>query len=303
MLSNSIFLIFLSSIFHSFWNILTQTSNNSQCFSGLKGIWILIIAFIFFVFKGFQIDIAKELYIWALASGLLHGFYILSLSRAYSTEDISYVYPIARSAPVFVPIFAWFFLDENLSPIVLLAIGIIVAAIYILHFDGKVVQGFKKLFQAMAHKDLRWAFITLALVVSYSLVDKKAMDKFLIYFPDQPFTNGVTFFFLEAIIGFTLCIIFILSKFPFVEILENWRIDWLKGLLAALATFASYGLICVVLQFEQLSTVVSLRQISILMVVYWGCWKLKEPFGRQRLFAGLLIFIGAFIISFSNTSE
>ena len=129
------------------------------------------------------------------------------------------------------------------------------------------------------------------------------MDKFLFYFPEQPFTNGVTFFFFEAIIGFTLCNIIVLSKFPLEDVLKNWRIDLLKGFLAALATVASYGLICVVLQFEQLSAVVSLRQISVLMVVYWGCWKLKEPFGRQRLFAGLLILIGVFLISLSNSAK
>ena len=78
---------------------------------------------VFFWCKGFLFDIPGELYIWALVSGLLHGFYILSLSRAYSTEDISYVYPIARSAPVLVPFFAWFFLDENLSQIILFAIS------------------------------------------------------------------------------------------------------------------------------------------------------------------------------------
>ena len=66
---------------------------------------------------------------------------------------------------------------------------------------------------------------------------------------------------------------------------------------------ASYGLICVVLQFEQVSAVVSLRQISVLMVVYWGCWKLKEPFGQQRLFAGFLILIGVFLISLSNSAK
>ena len=300
MVFNNIALILLSSVFHSFWNILTQTSKNSQCFSALKGVWILVLALSYFLYNGSPLYIGQELYVWALFSGILHGLYILSLSRAYSTEDISYVYPIARSAPVFVPLLAWIFLDEILNQVIYLAIGLIVTAIYILHFEGKLVQGLKRLFEALLHKNLRWAFITLSLVVSYSLVDKKAMDEFLFYFPDQPFTNGITFFFLEAVIGFTLCNIFVFKKFSRNEIFKNWSNDWLKALFAAIATFASYGLICFVLQFEKLSAVVSLRQISVLMVVYWGCWKLKEPFGKQRILAGFLIFIGIFLISLSN---
>ena len=297
MATNSIFLILISSLFHSFWNILTQTSNNSQCFSALKGIWIIFLAAAYFLFNGFPLNICYELFVWALISGILHGFYILSLSRAYSTEDISYVYPIARSAPVFVPLFAWLFLGEKISLLIILAVLVIISAIYILHFDKKLIQGLKKMYIAIGHNDMRWTFITLALVVSYSLVDKKAMDKYMFYFPDQPFTNGVTFFFLEAIIGFVICNIYIFNKFPLEEIIKNWSLDWRKCFLAGVATTFSYGLICVVLQFEKLSAVVSLRQISVLMVVYWGCWKLKEPYGRQRILAGLLVILGVILIS------
>ena len=284
-------------MFHSFWNILTQTSNNSQCFSAFKGIWIIFLAATYFLFNGFPINIEYELFVWALISGILHGFYILSLSRAYSTEDISYVYPIARSAPVFVPLFAWLFLGEKISLLIILAVLVIISAIYILHFDKKLIQGLKSMYIAIGHNDMRWTFITLALVVSYSLVDKKAMDKYMFYFPDQPFTNGVTFFFLEAIIGFVICNIYIFNKFPLEEIIKNWSLDWRKCFLAGVATTFSYGLICVVLQFEKLSAVVSLRQISVLMVVYWGCWKLKEPYGRQRILAGLLVILGVILIS------
>ena len=46
--------------------------------------------------------------IWIVLSGVLHGLYILSLSRAYSSQDISYVYPIARSGSGVCPVF---FLD------------------------------------------------------------------------------------------------------------------------------------------------------------------------------------------------
>lgn len=37
-------LVLLSSFLHALWNILTQSSKNSQYFSGLKGIWITVMA-------------------------------------------------------------------------------------------------------------------------------------------------------------------------------------------------------------------------------------------------------------------
>jgi drug/metabolite transporter (DMT)-like permease len=301
--TNSIFLILVSSLFHSFWNILTQTSNNSQCFSALKGIWIIFIAIVYFSFTGLPLKVENELFMWALISGILHGFYILSLSRAYSTEDISYVYPIARSAPVFVPFFAWLFLGEKISLLIVLAVFVIISAIYILHFDTRLINGLKNMYSAIKHNDMRWTFITLFLVVSYSLVDKKAMDKYMFHYPETPFTNGLTFFFLEALIGFIICNIYVFNKIPRNEIMINWSIDWRKCFLAGLATIFSYGLICVVLQFEKLSAIVSLRQVSVLMVVYWGCWKLKEPYGRKRILAGVLVILGVILISIDDSVQ
>ena len=255
----------------------------------------MIMALVAYAWLGIA-PLSNEIICWAILSGIIHGVYILCLSRAYSTADISYVYPIARSAPVFVPVFAWLLLDETLSISTFFAIGLILIAIYSLHFEGRVIQGFKKLVWAMGHQDLRWAFYTLAMVVSYSLVDKKGMDSFLIHLPDHPFANGITFFFIEATIGFALCNIYIFVKYPAKYIFQAWRNEWKEAVLAGTATLGSYGLICVVLQFEALSAIVSLRQVSVLMVVYWGCWKLKEPFGFQRLLAGVLILIGVFLI-------
>ena len=291
----NICLVILSSILHSLWNILTQTSKNSQFFSGLKGVWLILMGIVVLNLIGFSIW-NRELFFWGLLSGIIHGVYILCLSRAYNTQDISYVYPIARSAPVFVPVFAWLLLGEKLVPQTFLAIITIISAIYILHFDGYLIRGFKNLWQAIQHNDLRWAFYTLVMVVSYSLVDKKGMDLFLLQFPNRPFQNGIAFFFLEATIGFTICNLYLFSNHSTTEILDLWKKDWLKGLVGAFATLGSYGLICVVLQFESVSAVVALRQISVLMVVYWGCWKLREPFGRERLFAGGLIIFGVLLI-------
>ena len=291
----NISLVPLSCILHSFWNILTQTSKNSQYFSGLKGVWLILMGVIILNSIGFSIW-NWELLFWGILSGIIHGVYILCLSRAYKTQDISYVYPIARSAPVFVPAFAWLLLGEKLVPQTFLAIFIIITAIYILHFEGHLVQGFTNLAQAIRHNDLRWAFYTLIMVVSYSLVDKKGMDLFLLQLPDQPFKNGIAFFFMEATIGFILCNYYLFANYNKTEIFGLWKNDWLKGLLGAIATLGSYGLICVVLQFESVSAVVSLRQVSVLIVVYWGCWKLKEPFGRERFLAGVLIIFGVFLI-------
>jgi drug/metabolite transporter (DMT)-like permease len=294
--STSIGLILLSSLFHALWNVLTQTSRNSSLLSGLKGIWIMILGLIVFGF-GDDDFFPPGIGTWIVLSGILHGLYILSLSKAYSTQDISYVYPIARSAPVFVPFFSWLLLGERLGWISFLAIAMILLAVYTLHFEGHLIRGFTKLWDAILHRDLRWAFITLALVVAYSLVDKQGMDLFVLHRPDEKFANGLTFFFTEAMIGFSICNLYLFWKYPRQEIAVAWRAEWLRGLVAGLATIGSYGLICVVLQSEPVGQVVAVRQTSVLMVVVWGCWKLGEPFGKQRIVAACLTILGVGLIA------
>jgi drug/metabolite transporter (DMT)-like permease len=295
----SIGLILLSSVFHALWNVLTQTSKNSQHFSGLKGLFIILMALGSLALFDFEYRHPLVIF-WAVVSGLLHGMYILALSRAYNTQDISYVYPIARSAPVFVPWFAFLFLGEKIPPATGLAIILIVLAIYILHFDGRLIRGFRNLWDAMLYRDLRWAFVTLGLVVAYSLVDKVGMKTFYRISPDSPFANGIVFFFLESLVGFSLCLVYLFVTQPVRKIFISWRNEWKVALIAGLATMGSYGLICVVLQFEAVSAVVTLRQTSVLMVVAYGCWKLKEPFGGKRLLAAVLIVVGVALMGFNN---
>lgn len=299
MSSINIGLIILSCLFHALWNILTQTSKNPNLFSGLKGVWIVGAALALYLvldYKSFPADILG----WALLSGVLHGFYIFCLSKAYHTQDISYVYPIARSAPVFVPPLAWLMLGEKLSPIIFLSIGMILMAIYILHFKGHLISGFKNLYEAIRHRDLRWAFYTLAMVVAYSLVDKRGMEVFYAHYPDQPAANGIIFFFLEGIVCFTLYFAYLFAAHSPKEILLAWKADWKLALVAGSATVGSYGIICIVLQFEAVGAVVAARQISVLLVVFWGCWKLGESFGRQRMTAAALILAGIALMTFGR---
>ncbi len=284
-------LVLLSAVSHSVWNILTQTSKNSRFFSGLKGVWILFLSIPFLTYYGFS-NIPNLIWIFGLISGGIHGVYIYCLSRAYQDTDISYVYPIARSAPVFVPVFAFIFLGEIINSLNALGILLILISIFLLHFDGKLAQGAKNLLIAVKDKDLRWAFFTLGAVVSYSIFDKFAMERFFNLAPDTSFSNGIVFFFLEASFCFIFYNMQLFLSYPFEEVRTIWQSEWAKGLLGAFATLGSYGLICVVLQHEQVGIVVALRQTSVLMVVGWGCFRLGESFGRERISAALLTVVG-----------
>ncbi|GIT64404.1 MAG: hypothetical protein Ct9H300mP23_00310 [Nitrospinota bacterium] len=106
------------------------------------------------------------------------------------------------------------------------------------HFDGHLIRGFKKLWQAIQHMTFV-GFLYSDHGSSFSLVDKKGMDFFCFPIPNTPFQKGIAFFFLEATIGFTICNLYLFSNHSKTEILVFWKNDWLKALVGAFATLGS----------------------------------------------------------------
>jgi uncharacterized membrane protein len=75
----------------------------------------------------FILYLPLSIYLWAtgevhsggwgivIVSGIVHFAYWIFLMSSYTYGDLSVVYPIARSAPVLVTLFAVLFLHEQLS--------------------------------------------------------------------------------------------------------------------------------------------------------------------------------------------
>ncbi len=107
---------------------------------------------------------------------LIHVLYVLSLAKAYEKEDLSLVYPIARSAPIFV--FLWFTLvwRETLSPVGVAGILIIVLGAYTLRIRGlSLRQLTAPIRMAVRDRSLRFAWLTALLVAAYSLIDDRGV--------------------------------------------------------------------------------------------------------------------------------
>ena len=65
-----------------------------------------------------------------VATVVIHAVYFSALARAYAAGDLSLVYPVARGLGVaLVPLLAFLFLDERLSPMGALGIALVVAGI------------------------------------------------------------------------------------------------------------------------------------------------------------------------------
>ncbi|MDJ0722294.1 MAG: hypothetical protein QNJ04_11715 [Desulfobacterales bacterium] len=295
MTPSAILLVLLSATIHVGWNFLTKSSRDPAVFSLLKGTSMAAVAV-----AGLSMlplaAIPEALWIFVLVSGLLHGVYILALSKAYESGDISYVYPIARSAPALVPVAAFLIIGETISMRGGVGIFIVVLGVIALQFRGRGRAELLAFKRAVLKKDSVWAFVTLGAVVSYSLVDKAAMVALSDVTAIPPAMRGPCFFMLQVI----FCYLFFWGYMAATRKLQLkgvWTGQWRQIIVAAVGTMASYSLILHVMQSNPVSYIVSLRQSSVLLAVLVGWLQLKEPYGIYRLVTSGVMLAGFYLVS------
>jgi drug/metabolite transporter (DMT)-like permease len=295
MAPTSIILVILSALIHVGWNYLTKSSSSPKLFSLLKGsLLILLVPPLLPIIPLSSIPTD----VWALIvlSGLIHAIYIFALASAYEVGDMSFVYPIARSAPAFVPIAAFFIIGECISPKGAAGIAIVVTGVFLMQFRGTDHSEFRRLISSLKQKDSLWAFITLAAVVSYTITDKAGMVAFSRISEITNGTHGPIFFLLENFLCYLLFGFYIFCRGG-LTVKTVWKKEWAHGILAAIGTLTSYSLILHVMQTETVSYIVALRQSSILFAILTGWKALKEPFGRYRLLVACFMLFGFFLVA------
>lgn len=294
MSTQAIILVFLSASIHIGWNSLTKSSPQPKMFSLIKGSLLVLVTF--FLLPLLPLPwIPAQVWKYIILSGLVHGVYILSLSSAYETGDISFVYPIARSAPAFVPFAAYFFLGEQLSRRGIAGIALVVICILLMQFRGEE-KTYRKLWSSVRKRDFIWALLTLLSVVSYTIVDKAAMVEFKEVTTIKTGCHGLFFFMLENILCYTIFWIYLTCRKE-IKIKTVLKREWFKIIFAAAGTISSYSLILHVMQTEEVSYIVTLRQSSVLMAVIVGVIFFKEKYGKERFAIALAMILGFFLVS------
>ena len=291
----SILFILISAALHVWWNYLTKASQNQKAFSLLKGAVILTLTLSVISFIPTS-AISLRVWFFLLLSGIVHALYSLSLASAYEVGDMSYVYPIARSAPAFVPFVAFMMIGEQISFRGGIGIGITVLAVWILQIRGDYKVEMKQLWRVLKKRDSRWAFITLFSVIVYTIIDKQGMVAFNDVHEIGSWVQGPIYFLLEASISYIIFWTYALV-FLKIDVKPTLKSEWPLVLFAAIGTMVSYSLILYVMKTEIVSYVVTLRQCSVVFAVLIGWLLLKEKYGKRRLFASLLMFSGLYFVA------
>lgn len=266
-------LVLLAALLHAGWNAMAKSGGQPQfsiasyqLFSAVACLPLLFIL---------PLPLPQS-WLPLLLSVFIHSLYYISLSRAYLSGDLSQVYPILRGlAPVLVVIGAALFAGEYLPGGALLGIGLIsLGIISIALMGGKLGR--------IAGPALAWGLVTAVLIGSYTVTDGIGVRA-----AGNAFSYIAWLFVLEPVpIGLWLL---------FTD-RDNW-VSYMKakpGKIAAgaLASALAYALVIYAMSLAPMAMVSSLRETSVIFAAIIGALMFREPFGRQRIIAAILVFAG-----------
>lgn len=211
--------------------------------------------------------------VWAaLAFSLMaHGAYQFGLINALSRGDLSLVFPVMRGgAPILVGLAAFLFLNEALRPIEW--IGLVIATSGVFGFvikPGKSVSGFDAPKSA-----LLFAGFTAVAIALYSVLDARGVRM-----SSDPFTYIVWLFVLDGVqMGIAG------SVLRGKTLWSDGRAIWRYGVIAALGSMLSFGVLLYAMSLTEVARVSALRESAVVFGALFGWLFLKEGFGARRVF-------------------
>jgi drug/metabolite transporter (DMT)-like permease len=271
------FAVLCAAFVHAIWNAFVKTGDDQLI--SITGIaaGATVISLIIFPFST-----APNVQSWPyiFASILLHVGYMIALSQAYRYSDFSSAYPIARgAAPVMVFAWSFVFLQEVLSTREILAVfGILI---------GILVFSTRKLGAVVNdRKALMYALLTSVFIACYTIVDgigvrlSGSVSGYMVW---------MTTFEVFPLLAYTYA-----RRGPkvFVALKNNaWPM-----LFAGMMAVGGYWIIIWAMTQAPIALVAALRETSIIIAALIGAFYFKEPSGKRRIVAAIIVCISVVIL-------
>jgi uncharacterized membrane protein len=285
--------VLASALLHASWSVSIKSSADPLCFNLLQS-WIAVVAAAAIAPWVRFAEIPPQVWLLLACTGPVHALYLYWMSRAFQHGELSLVYPIARSTPAFLPLVAAPLLGERISLAGAAGIAVVVSGIWLVH--GARRWSAARLWQPAT----RFALLTLATTVAYSMIDKAAMAAFA----QAPWSSGVPRAIVYSILlsnAHALCFApIVLHTRGAAALRASARTELRTATIASLVSFGSYTLILKALESSQVSYVVAVRQTSVLFAVALGMLMLGERPGRERVAGALLTVSGVALIAFAS---
>lgn len=247
---------------HAVRNFLTKKAQDKQIFVWLYINWSLGFFLLPFLYLLHTSGIDSIIVIgMGIVSGFVQFLYMVFLSKSYQHGDLSHVYPIMRSAPALVLVFAIIFLKEKVDALGVLGILFIVLGVYAINMKRFTLSAlFEPIESFTREKAVQYAVLTMVTTATYSIIDKIAVS----------LVHPIIHMYLLTICAQILFSGYIYQTKDLVLIGKEWRLNKWSIIVAGFLEFVGYSLILIAFTFERVSYIIGLRQISIVFAVIMG---------------------------------
>ncbi len=238
---------------------------------------------------------------YLLASVAIHVFYNLLLMQCYRLGEFSQVYPLARGiSPLVVTILAAVFVHEHLAFLQFVGVVIVSAGLAFLVFAGRrsrargsgpAATGGKASRIVPPGKQSLGAFLA-AVGTGLTIAAYTTVDGVGVRLSASPVGYIGWLILLES-----LCVPLFAAIRRRDVLLRQPRRILLSGLAAGALSVLAYGLVLWAQTRGALAPIAALRETSVIFGAIIGTLVFREPFGRARITATVLVVAGIVLLS------
>jgi drug/metabolite transporter (DMT)-like permease len=277
----AIALLLASAVLHALWNLILKQSPEKYAAMGWQVIISGVISIVALFFTGLP---PRSMWLFAVGSMTLEAIYFILLSFAYSDNDFSLVYPVARgTAPALVVLWSFLFLNEIPSAGGFIGILTIIC--------GLIIIGATNFLQPHAGKPQFKGIaiaLTIALVISiYTLVDGFAVK----HGPALPY--GLSMFTLVPVLTTPV----IVSHFGWKRFIEARKRQPARLILVGFLGVIAYLFALFAYSLAPVNYSEAIREVSVVMGAFAGWQFLGEKLGKIRVVGAAVIFAGIVLIA------
>lgn len=276
----SIILILISAVSHALVGALMKRSHDKLVLRGILGATSFVIALPIALTLPFP---PYHVFQIMLIGVSIHFIYQFMQAAAFTKGDMSIIYPIMRGfAPALAALFAFLFLKESLTPIEMIGLGIVVAALVGFGWPQKIkISG--------ATTAIILALACGLLTAIYTVIDAYGMR----LAPNR--LAFIAWFFVIEGLGISIMVSF-LKRYNFkAYILADWR----GGILAGLFGLITYTTALYAFSIAPIAGLAALRETSVIFGAILAVFWLKESFGKRRIILAIILALGLILMHMS----
>ena len=297
-----ILLVLISCLFHAGWNLQAKRREVGPAFFLACGVFVLVPAApLFFVLGGAEVirDAPGALWRCLVITGACQAAYFTFLAQAYRNGDVSLVYPVARTAPLFVIPLAGLIQNRWPAPMAIAGIVLTVAGCFLLPRKTLSLRAEPFAWAAYAGAGTSWALATALASSGYTVADAFGMSLM------GGLAPGVRGAFLYACMEWLTTALWLPVAMLIWEgrpgarasIARVWRAQRAQAFALGAAIFAAYLLILWAYSLtDKVAYVAGMRQFSVVLGVIAGIRFLNEPGGAARIAGALVIVCGLLLV-------